>query len=66
MAGPVCRGVLEDAWRAASAATDWAAVGAERTRLPDQAFAELLERTAVARAASRCYWEGLSECAPGF
>jgi hypothetical protein len=51
--------VLEDAWRAAAAATDWAAVGAERTALPDQAFAELLARTAVARAASRCYREGL-------
>jgi hypothetical protein len=47
--------VLEAAWQAALDASDWAALGGDRLRLPDAVFAELLEGTLVARAAHRCY-----------
>ena len=56
------------AWRAAAAASDWGALSAQRTLLPDAAFAALLAGTPLARAARRCYSARADEralCADG-
>jgi len=56
------------AGRGAPAARDWGALSAQRTRLPDAAFAALLAGTPLARAARRCYSARADEralCADG-